>query len=153
VYHASTPDGRSLAIKVFKTSILVFKDRDRYVSGDFRFRNGYGKNNPRKMVKTWAEKEMRNLIRMKTAGMNVRPSIVPQILLSCSTNKHLSISHTSHTSSDGQRKRTFLSSTLPRVTQHLDKSRLIFPGVRSARHGKRRAANAAYERPTRADGH
>jgi serine/threonine-protein kinase RIO1 len=77
VYHASTPDGRSLAIKVFKTSILVFKDRDRYVSGDFRFRNGYGKNNPRKMVKTWAEKEMRNLIRMKTAGMNVRPSIVP----------------------------------------------------------------------------
>jgi RIO kinase 1 len=72
VYHASTPDGRSLAIKVFKTSILVFKDRDRYVSGDFRFRNGYGKNNPRKMVKTWAEKEMRNLIRMKTAGMNVR---------------------------------------------------------------------------------
>lgn len=29
VYHASTPEGKSLAIKVFKTSILVFKDRDR----------------------------------------------------------------------------------------------------------------------------
>eukprot|EP00854_Cymbomonas_tetramitiformis_P020965 gene20965-25157_t len=65
VYHAITAAGDSLAIKVFKTSILVFKDRDRYVSGDFRFRNGYGKGNPRKMVKTWAEKEMRNLIRMR----------------------------------------------------------------------------------------
>ena len=27
-----------LAIKIFKTSILVFKDRDRYVTGDYRFR-------------------------------------------------------------------------------------------------------------------
>ncbi|KAK3272564.1 hypothetical protein CYMTET_19147 [Cymbomonas tetramitiformis] len=71
VYHAITAAGDSLAIKVFKTSILVFKDRDRYVSGDFRFRNGYGKGNPRKMVKTWAEKEMRNLIRMRNCGMNV----------------------------------------------------------------------------------
>ena len=83
VYHASTPDGRSLAIKVFKTSIMVFKDRDRYVSGDYRFRNGYGKNNPRKMVKTWAEKEMRNLIRMKTAGMNVRS---PHRLICCESD-------------------------------------------------------------------
>jgi RIO kinase 1 len=29
VYHASTQDGQDLAIKVYKTSILVFKDRDR----------------------------------------------------------------------------------------------------------------------------
>jgi RIO kinase 1 len=39
-----------LAIKVFKTSILVFKDRERYVSGEFRFRKGHCKSNPRKMV-------------------------------------------------------------------------------------------------------
>ena len=37
-----------VAVKVFKTSILVFKDRDKYISGDFRFRRGYSKN-PRKM--------------------------------------------------------------------------------------------------------
>nr|XP_045365571.1 serine/threonine-protein kinase RIO1 isoform X2 [Camelus bactrianus] len=67
VYHASTPDGESRAIKIYKTSILVFKDRDKYVSGEFRFRHGYCKGNPRKMVKTWAEKEMRNLIRLNTA--------------------------------------------------------------------------------------
>lgn len=63
VYHASTINGESRAIKIYKTSILVFKDRDKYVSGEFRFRRGYCKGNPRKMVKTWAEKEMRNLIR------------------------------------------------------------------------------------------
>lgn len=41
---------REYAIKVFKTSILIFKDRDRYVSGEFRFRKGHCKSNPRKMV-------------------------------------------------------------------------------------------------------
>nr|XP_061795779.1 serine/threonine-protein kinase RIO1-like [Nerophis lumbriciformis] len=69
VYHASTAGGESRAIKIYKTSILHFKDRDKYVSGEFRFRHGYCKGNPRKMVRTWAEKEMRNLIRLQTAGI------------------------------------------------------------------------------------
>ncbi|KAJ0988862.1 hypothetical protein J5N97_007218 [Dioscorea zingiberensis] len=69
VYHATKVDGQELAIKVYKTSVLVFKDRDRYVQGDYRFRYGYCKHNPRKMVKTWAEKEMRNLLRVKAAGI------------------------------------------------------------------------------------
>ncbi|OAY47954.1 serine/threonine-protein kinase rio1 [Manihot esculenta] len=69
VYHATKCDGQELAIKVYKTSVLVFKDRDRYVQGDYRFRHGYCKHNPRKMVKTWAEKEMRNLMRLKAAGI------------------------------------------------------------------------------------
>jgi serine/threonine-protein kinase RIO1 len=30
-------------------------------TGDYRFRGGYSKHNPRKMVKAWAEKEFRNL--------------------------------------------------------------------------------------------
>jgi RIO kinase 1 len=57
-----------VAIKIYKTSILVFKDRDRYVTGDYRFRNGYSKN-PRKMVAMWAEKECRNLNRLRAAGI------------------------------------------------------------------------------------
>ncbi|KKZ61350.1 RIO kinase 1 [[Emmonsia] crescens] len=74
VYHAvSYPedDGEPLqrAIKVYKTSILVFKDRDKYVSGEFRFRQGYNKSNNRAMVKVWAEKEMRNLKRLYAAGI------------------------------------------------------------------------------------
>lgn len=69
VYHAFGDAGQDIAIKVYKTSILVFKDRDRYVSGEYRFKNGYSKRNPRKMVKVWAEKEMRNLRRLATAGL------------------------------------------------------------------------------------
>ncbi|KAF2251297.1 Serine/threonine-protein kinase Rio1 [Trematosphaeria pertusa] len=75
VYHAVTvPDGEDAremhrAIKVYKTSILVFKDRDKYVTGEFRFRQGYNKSSNRAMVRVWAEKEMRNLRRIYNAGI------------------------------------------------------------------------------------
>ncbi|ESO88120.1 hypothetical protein LOTGIDRAFT_126569, partial [Lottia gigantea] len=69
VYHGTSNLHPDRAVKVYKTSILVFKDRDRYVSGEFRFRHGYCKHNPRKMVRTWAEKEMRNLIRIHQSGI------------------------------------------------------------------------------------
>ena len=64
---AVAPHG--FALKVYKTSILVFKDRDRYVTGEYRFRSGYSKKNPRKMVRVWAEKEIRNLRRLRAAGI------------------------------------------------------------------------------------
>lgn len=70
VYHATSKTGVDFAIKIYKTSILHFKDRDKYVTGEFRFRHGYCKSNPRKMVQTWAEKEMRNLLRLQQAGVN-----------------------------------------------------------------------------------
>lgn len=70
VYHATGDDGIDKAVKIYKTSILIFKDRDKYVSGEFRFRHGYCRHNPRKMVRTWAEKEMRNLWRIYQAGIN-----------------------------------------------------------------------------------
>lgn len=76
VYHASSKTGLDYAIKIYKTSILTFKDRDKYVTGEFRFRNGYCKHNPRKMVRTWAEKEMRNLTRMHSNGLNVPEPII-----------------------------------------------------------------------------
>jgi hypothetical protein len=45
-------------------NVFVYgRDRDRYIQGDYQFRYCYCKHNPRKMVKTWAEKEMRNLLR------------------------------------------------------------------------------------------
>lgn len=70
VYHSTTSKSTGdYAVKVYKTSILTFKDRDKYVSGEFRFRHGYCRHNPRKMVKTWAEKEFRNLARIKQAGI------------------------------------------------------------------------------------
>ena len=79
VYHArgrgakeegeSLDPNRELAIKIYKTSILIFKDRERYITGEFRFRNGYCKSNPRKMVAVWCEKEIRNLKRIRQKGI------------------------------------------------------------------------------------
>ncbi|KAG8946845.1 protein kinase rio1 [Tulasnella sp. 424] len=69
VYHALSPERAHIALKIYKTSILVFKDRDRYVTGEHRFRRGYAKHNPRKMVRLWAEKEMRNLKRLTEANV------------------------------------------------------------------------------------
>lgn len=57
------------AIKIYKTAILVFKDRERYITGEHRFKSGAEKGNNRKMVKLWAEKEFRNLRRLHQAGI------------------------------------------------------------------------------------
>ena len=77
VYHAvstppaeqDTPTSLQRAIKVYETTNPVFKDREKYVTGEFRFRQGYNKSNSRAMVKVWAEKEMRNLRRIYAAGI------------------------------------------------------------------------------------
>lgn len=65
-------DGSSLqrAVKIYKTSILVFKDREKYITGEHRFKAGAEKGNNRKMVKLWAEKEFRNLRRLHAAGIH-----------------------------------------------------------------------------------
>jgi RIO kinase 1 len=73
----STSKPEQRAVKIYKTSILTFKDRDRYVQGEFRFRQGYNKNSNLEMVKMWAEKEMRNLSRIHAAGI---PSPEPHYL-------------------------------------------------------------------------
>ncbi|CAN3375084.1 hypothetical protein DIURU_005611 [Diutina rugosa] len=70
VYEAANDEtGKEYAVKIYKTSILVFKDRERYVDGEYRFRNQKNQTNPRKMVKLWAEKEFRNLKRLYTHGI------------------------------------------------------------------------------------
>ncbi len=68
-FNTDIGDVQEFAIKIYKTSILVFKDRDKYVSGEHRWRKGYCKSNPRKMVKVWAEKELRNYRRIHMAGI------------------------------------------------------------------------------------
>ncbi|KAI3958174.1 hypothetical protein MKW98_020823 [Papaver atlanticum] len=62
VYHAAKDDGQEFAIRVYKTPVLVFKDSNCFVQGTYRFRYGYCKHNPRKIISTWAEKEMQNLM-------------------------------------------------------------------------------------------
>lgn len=71
VYHAlSTSEDDSgpdvhVAIKVYKTSILGFKDRAKYVEGEYRFRKVHKGGDSRAMVRQWALKEMRNLKRIQ----------------------------------------------------------------------------------------
>ena len=64
-----TEEGESVpsecAIKVFKTTLNKFMRRDDYIKDDYRFKHTYkfSKQNPRKIVKLWAEKEKFNLKR------------------------------------------------------------------------------------------
>lgn len=52
------------AIKVYKTTLTDFKTRAAYVAGDPRFiRDEFKKQNPRKIIRIWAEKEFVNLRR------------------------------------------------------------------------------------------
>lgn len=73
-----------VAVKVFKTAILSFKDRERYVAGEHRFRRGgYNRQSNRKMVQQWTEKEFRNLMRLREAGVPVPTPLVikPPVLV------------------------------------------------------------------------
>lgn len=63
----------SVAIKIYKTSAMSFKDRERYLEGEKRFKNFCTKNS-RKLIKLWAEKEVRNLKRL---NKNNIPSPIP----------------------------------------------------------------------------
>lgn len=57
------------ALKVFKTTLTEFKERQQFLHGDRRFEARVGRQSARKLVKLWAEKEMANLIRMHRVGL------------------------------------------------------------------------------------
>lgn len=74
-YGQNEESGAEFAVKIYKTSILVFKDRTRYVVGEHRFGERQSKN-PRQMVKNWAEKEFRNLKRLHSQPLINSPKPV-----------------------------------------------------------------------------
>ncbi|XP_032810475.1 serine/threonine-protein kinase RIO3 [Petromyzon marinus] len=63
------------AVKVFKTTLNEFKNRDKYIKDDYRFKDRFSKLNPRKVIRMWAEKEMHNLARMRAVGIRC-PEVV-----------------------------------------------------------------------------
>lgn len=75
VLHADGGAGRDCiipkecAVKIFKTTLNEFKTRDKYIQDDYRFRDRFSKQNPRKIIHMWAEKEMHNLVRMRKFGI------------------------------------------------------------------------------------
>ncbi|GFZ50640.1 Serine/threonine-protein kinase rio1 [Saitozyma sp. JCM 24511] len=76
--HPVLPDPfpTALAVKIYRTSILHFRSRQDYIVGEHRFRGEYSSSrNPRKMVRVWAEKELRNLRRLNQEGIRA-PRVV-----------------------------------------------------------------------------
>lgn len=71
VYYAKSKNGDEIAIKIYRTSILTFKNREKYIRGEYRFDHVHSLHNPRKMVKIWAEKEFSNLKRLEQGGVRV----------------------------------------------------------------------------------
>lgn len=69
VYHAVAGDGKDLALKIYKVDTMVFRDREEYITGEHRFKRGYVRSNAHKLIKVWAEKEFRNLRRIKEVGI------------------------------------------------------------------------------------
>lgn len=61
---------KECAVKIFKTTLNEFKQRDRYIKDDYRFKGRFSKQNNRVVIFMWAEKEMHNLMRMQKIGIN-----------------------------------------------------------------------------------
>lgn len=66
---------KECAIKIFKTTLNEFKQRDRYIKDDYRFKDRFSKQNNRTVINMWAEKEMHNLMRMQKFGISC-PDVV-----------------------------------------------------------------------------
>ena len=60
---------KDCAIKVFKTTLNEFKTREKYIRDDYRFKERFSKQNPRKIIHMWAEKELHNLLKMSKGGI------------------------------------------------------------------------------------
>lgn len=67
---------KEVAIKVFKTTLNEFKTREKYIRDDYRFRDRFGKQNPRKIIHMWAEKELHNLMKMLKNGVRVPEAVL-----------------------------------------------------------------------------
>lgn len=69
VFHATSPQGTSLAVKIFRTNTATFRSFMTYIAGDPRF--GHVRPNRRDIVYVWAQKEYKNLQRYFEAGVRV----------------------------------------------------------------------------------
>ncbi len=67
---------KECAIKIFKTTLNEFKNREKYIKDDYRFRDRFSKQNPRKVIHMWAEKELHNLMKMLKFGIKVPEAVM-----------------------------------------------------------------------------
>jgi len=69
VFRATTKDGDFVAVKIYRMNNATFNNIQKYITGDVRFR-GVGKNH-RRTIYLWAQKEFRNLERMRVNNVIV----------------------------------------------------------------------------------
>ncbi len=69
VYRATTKERGYLAIKIYRIETSNFRNMYDYLAGDIRF--AHIKKNKRSIIKTWCQKEYRNLRDMHEAGIGV----------------------------------------------------------------------------------
>jgi len=69
VFRASNAEGRRFAVKIYRTSTATFRDLQKYIVGDSRFKGLSGSR--RKLIYAWAQKEYRNLERFTECGVRV----------------------------------------------------------------------------------
>ncbi|MEM3971438.1 MAG: serine protein kinase RIO [Saccharolobus sp.] len=82
VYPARTYEGKYYAVKVYYTSTAQSKKAiKRYTIKDIRFED-IKANNTRQLIRIWAKKEFKNLIKMHNAGVRVpKPILVYENIL------------------------------------------------------------------------
>eukprot|EP01122_Echinamoeba_exundans_P016150 TRINITY_DN8098_c0_g1_i1.p1 TRINITY_DN8098_c0_g1~~TRINITY_DN8098_c0_g1_i1.p1 ORF type:complete len:703 (+),score=153.41 TRINITY_DN8098_c0_g1_i1:241-2109(+) len=73
VFHADKDAGsKEYAVKIFKTTLSEFREREQYLLGEWRFRHETTKQlSTHKLIKLWAEKEIRNLKRLRSCDVAV----------------------------------------------------------------------------------
>ena len=77
IYWGKDPQGNELAIKIYLTSSAEFKrGMFPYIEGDPRF--AHVRRDTRSLIYTWAQKEYKNLLRAKEAGVNVPKALAVQ---------------------------------------------------------------------------
>ncbi len=69
VFRGTTPTGNHVAVKIYRTNTATFKHVLQYIQGDDRFQGVTG--DKRALTHAWAQKEYRNLLRMRDAGVDV----------------------------------------------------------------------------------
>jgi len=74
VFRAVDREGKTLAVKIFRTATTEFRTMWKYIRGDPRF--GKIKKDRRSLVREWAKKEYKNLTIAKSAGVRVPTPII-----------------------------------------------------------------------------
>jgi len=69
IFRATTPEGKLVALKIYRTSTLTFKHILKYIDGDPRFK--HVNKSHQEIINEWAKKEFKNLNRLRQAKVLV----------------------------------------------------------------------------------